>query len=158
LTPKDKVVEDFIKHLLKEQRGNSQDSFVSISNVDIKVRYIEKMSYTKSSIVIVDRKESLVMELKDDAKDSFIQAKGLSTDSTSKASVLSYVAIFENLWRQTELYQEIKESNEKLESKDKVLNEFIHIASHEIRNPLQPILSLSQLVKSELSKKRVRNR
>jgi signal transduction histidine kinase len=152
LTPKDEKVEDLIKHLLKEENGNS-NSFVSNSNGDIKVRYIEKMSYTKSSIVIVDRKESLVMELKDDTKDSFAKAIGLSTHLTSKASVLSYVAIFENLWRQSELYQEIKESNDKLETKDKVLNDFIHIASHEIRNPIQPILSLSQLVKSELSKK-----
>ncbi len=153
LTPKDEIVENFIKHLLKEENGNSNDSIVSNSDGDIKVRYIEQMSYTKSSIVIVDRKESLVMELKDDTKDSFTQAIGLSTHSTSKASVLSYVAIFENLWKQSELYQEIKETNEKLESKDKVLNEFIHIASHELRNPIQPILSLSQLVKSELSKK-----
>jgi two-component system sensor histidine kinase VicK len=153
LTPKDEIVENYIKHLLKEENGNSNDSIVSNSDGDLKVRYIEQMSYTKSSIVIVDRKESLVMELKDDTKDSFNQAIGLSTHSTSKASVLSYVAIFENLWKQSELYQEIKETNEKLESKDKVLNEFIHIASHEIRNPIQPILILSQLVKSELSKK-----
>jgi two-component system, OmpR family, sensor histidine kinase VicK len=152
LTPKDKVIEDFIKQLLKEANGNS-NSFVFNSDGDIRVRYIEKMSYTKSSIVVVDRKESLVMELKDDTKDTFTDAIGLSTHSTSKASVLSYVAIFENLWKQSELYQEIMESNEKLEVKDKVLNEFIHIASHEIRNPIQPILSLSQIVKLELSKK-----
>ena len=72
------------------------------------------MSHTKATILVVDRKESLVMELKDDTKDTFIEAIGLSTHSTSKASVLSYVAIFENLWKQSELYQEIKESNENL--------------------------------------------
>lgn len=152
MTPKDKVVKDLIKDLLNEGNGNSKDSPISNSNANIKVRHIEKMSYTKSSIVVVDRKESLVIELKDDTKESFTKAIGLSTHSTSKASVLSYVAIFENLWRQSELYQEIKETNEKLEDKDKVLNEFIHIASHKIRNPIQPILSLTQLVKSELSK------
>jgi len=111
------------------------------------------MANTKATILVVDRKESLVMELKDDVKDTFIESIGLSIHSTSKANVLSYVAIFENLWKQSELYHEIKESNEKLESKDKVLNEFIHIAAHELRNPIQPILSLSQIVKSELSNK-----
>ena len=74
------------------------------------------------------------MELKDDTKDSFNQAIGHSTHSTSKASVLSYVAIFENLWKQSELYQEIKESNEKLEFKDKVLNEFIHRGSRNTKS------------------------
>ena len=123
--------------------------------IDIEIRYIEKMSHTKATILIVDRKESLVMELKDDTKDTFVEAIGLSTHSNSKASVLSYVAIFENLWKQSELYQEIKESNEnlkmvneKLEVNDKVLNEFIHIAAHELRNPIQPILGFSQIVKT----------
>lgn len=111
------------------------------------------MSYSKSSILVVDRKESLVMELKDDTKDIFIEAIGLCTHSTSKASVLSYISIFENLWKQSELYQEIKESNEKLEVKDKILNEFVHIAAHELRNPIQPILGLSQTVKSLLAQK-----
>ena len=72
------------------------------------------MSHTKATILVVDGKESLVMELKDDTKDTFIDAIGLSTHSTSKASVLSYVAIFENLWKQSELYQnKIKESETK---------------------------------------------
>ena len=113
------------------------------------------MSHTKATILVVDRKESLVMELKDDSKDTFIEAIGFSTYSNSKQAVLSYVAIFENLWKQYELYQEIKESNEnlkmaneKLEVNDKILNEFIHIAAHELRNPIQPILGLSQTVKS----------
>ena len=37
---------------------------------------------------------------------------------------------------------------------DKVLNEFIHIAAHELRNPIQPILSLSQIVKSDDNKRK----
>ena len=72
------------------------------------------MSNTKATILVIDRKESLVMELKDDSKDTFIQSIGLSIHSTSKASVLSYVAIFENLWKQSELFSEIKESNEEI--------------------------------------------
>ena len=78
--------------------------------------------------MVVDRKASLVIEIRDDSKPTFAEAIGLSTYSNSKAGVLSYVAIFENLWKQSELYQEIKESNEKLEINGKILNEFIHIA------------------------------
>jgi len=161
LTPTNKVVEEWIKRLLQKEEDiekkednniNSRYSTKSFSYDDIEVRYIEKMAQTKATILVADRNESLVIELKDDTKDTFTQAIGHSTHSTSKANVLSYVAIFENLWKQSELYQEIKESNEKLEVKDKVLNEFIHIAAHELRNPIQPILSLTQLVKSEITK------
>ena len=55
------------------------------------------MSETKATILVVDRKASLVMELRDDTKTTFDEAIGLSTYSNSKAGVLSYVAIFENL-------------------------------------------------------------
>ena len=70
----------------------------------IDVRYVEQMIQAKATILVVDRKESLVMELRDDSKTTFIESIGLSTYSNSKAGVLSYVAIFENLWRQVELY------------------------------------------------------
>src|SRR5205823_13521936 len=80
----------------------------------IDVRFIEQMSETKATILVVDRKASLVMELRDDSKTTFIEAIGLSTYSNSKAGVSSYVAIFENLWRQAELYTRLKEANEQL--------------------------------------------
>jgi two-component system sensor histidine kinase VicK len=158
LTPINEIVQSWTKRLLQEEEEKDDDRNAkhimnSFSDIDIEIRYIERMSQTKATILVVDRKESLIIELKDDSKDTFIEAIGLSTHSTSKANVLSYVAIFENLWKQSELYQEIKESNEKLESKDKVLNEFIHIAAHELKNPIQPILSLSQIIKSDLSNK-----
>ncbi|MGC2383854.1 MAG: hybrid sensor histidine kinase/response regulator [Nitrososphaeraceae archaeon] len=125
------------------------------------VRYIEQMTETKATILVVDRKASLVMELRDDSKTTFFEAIGLSTYSNSKAGVLSYVAMFENFWKQSELYQEIKEShdqlkiaNEKLRMQDKIQNDFIKIAAHELRNPVQPILGMSQIVKSMITQKK----
>jgi signal transduction histidine kinase len=100
------------------------------------------------------------MELKDDSKDTFIEAIGLSIHSTRKASVLSYVAIFENLWKQSELFSEIKESNEnlrvtneKLKINDNIQKEFINTAAHELRTPIQPIMSLSELLKNKIKDK-----
>ena len=165
LTPSNELVVESIKLLSKKEKEyknheNPDHAIVSFSNNDIKIRFIEKMSNTKSTIVVVDKKESLVMELKDDTKDTFIQAIGLSTYSNSKPAVLSYIAIFENLWKQSELYYEIKESHEQLRMangqlkiKDKILNEFIQIAAHEFRNPIQPILGLSQAIKFDLEQK-----
>jgi len=127
----------------------------------IDVRHIEQMTETKATILVVDRKASLVMELRDDSKPTFVEAIGLSTYSNSRAGVLSYVAIFENFWKQSELYQEIKEShdqlkiaNEKLIMQDKIQNDFIKIAAHELRNPIQPILGMSQIIKSVITQKK----
>src|SRR5919202_2444674 len=89
--------------------------------------------------------KSLVMELKDDTKSTFHEAIGLSTYSNSKAGVLSYVAIFENLWKQSELYEQLK-------THDKMQKEFINIAAHELRTPVHPILGLTQIIYSKIDK------
>ena len=141
LMPADKLTEQKKVQGLKQQHQRYID-----------IRYIEQME-AKATILVVDRKASLVMEIRDDSKPTFAEAIGLSTYSNSKAGVLSYVAIFENLWKQSALYQAIKESNEKLEINGKILNEFIHIAAHELRNPIQPILGLSQIVKTKITQK-----
>jgi signal transduction histidine kinase len=57
--------------------------------------------------------------------------------------VLSYASIFESLWTQTELYQKLKEV-------DKVRDDFVNIAAHELRTPIQPILGLADVLRSKL--------
>jgi two-component system, OmpR family, sensor histidine kinase VicK len=131
-------------------------------NGNIDVRYIEVTSGTKATILLADRKLSLVMELKDDSKDTFDEAIGLSTYSNSRPGVLSYVSIFENLWKQTELYEQVKdardslaqsnkqleEANEQLKIHDKMQKEFINVAAHELRTPIQPIISSVGILRS----------
>jgi two-component system sensor histidine kinase VicK len=110
-------------------------------NSNISTRFIDHEESGKATILIVDNKISLVMELKDDSKKTFQEAIGLSTYSNSKAGVLSYVSMFESLWKQTELY-------EKLKGNEKMQKEFINIAAHELRTPIVPILNLSELLYS----------
>jgi two-component system, OmpR family, sensor histidine kinase VicK len=62
---------------------------------------------------------------------------------------MSYVSIFENLWNQAELYLHIKEAHEKLKMHDKMQKEFINVAAHELRTPIQPILGLLGLLRSK---------
>jgi signal transduction histidine kinase len=64
------------------------------------------------------------------------------------------------LWKQSELFSEIKESNEnlrmaneKLKNNDKMQKEFINTAAHELRTPIQPIMSLSDLLKNKINDK-----
>jgi signal transduction histidine kinase len=110
-------------------------------NSNILTRFIDHEDSGKATILIVDNKVSLVIELKDDSKKTFQEAIGLSTYSNSKAGVLSYVSMFESLWKQTELY-------EKLKGNEKMQKEFINIAAHELRTPIVPILNLSELLYS----------
>jgi signal transduction histidine kinase len=115
-------------------------------NMDI--RYIGVTSSTKATMLFVDRKVSLVMELRDDSKATFDEAVGLSTYSNSRSGVLSYVSIFENLWMQTELYEQVKKANERLKEHDKQQQEFINVAAHELRSPVQPILGVAEILRS----------
>ncbi len=139
------------KHESTEQSVRSLTEDISpYSNYHIDIRYIEQTVLdTQATFLVVDRKVSLVMEIRDDSKTTFDEAIGLSTYSNSKAGVLSYVAIFENLWKQTELYEEIKKAHEQLKLHAKAQKEFINIAAHELRTPIQPILGLSQILLSK---------
>jgi two-component system, OmpR family, sensor histidine kinase VicK len=113
------------------------------------VRYIEQTSGTQATFLVVDGKFSLVMEIRDDSKTTFDEAIGLSTYSNSNAGVLSYVAIFENLWKQTELYEDIKKAHEQLKLHAKAQKEFINVAAHELRTPIQPILTTVGILHSK---------
>lgn len=143
----------------------SKNSVIDYSNIkrlllsdalsnNIDIRHIKKASETKATILIVDRRYSLVIELRDDNESSFEQAIGFSTYSTSRPGVLSYISIFESLWVQTELYEQLTQSNEhlalaneQLKIHDRMQREFINIASHEMKTPTQAILGMSGLLK-----------
>src|SRR5919112_4818910 len=118
-------------------------NFIHDNSSGVSTRLVDQEESGKATILIIDNKVSLVMELKDDSKKIFHEAIGLSTYSNSKAGVLSYVSMFESLWKQTQLYEDLK-SNEKMQK------EFINIAAHELRTPIVPILNLSELLYSRL--------
>jgi signal transduction histidine kinase len=133
IMPNDELIRNYFI-----QKDNSSGSGIS-------TRLIEQEESGKATILITDNKLSLVMELKDDHKKTFHEAIGLSTYSNSKAGVLSYVSMFESLWKQTELYEVLK-SNERMQ------REFINIAAHELRTPTQAILGYAELKQMQDSK------
>ena len=83
---------------------------VSLALPQIDIRFIDESLRTRIGILVVDRKESLIIESKDDTKDNSYAASGLAAYSTSKPITLSYASIFETLWKQAELYEELKNS------------------------------------------------
>ncbi len=140
----------------------------------IEFRRIEPLSEINTACIIVDKKKLLVIELKDDSKDNFLEAIGSSTYSNIRSTIFSYVSIFETLWTQTELYEsiratnnelqstteELKESlqilakvnqeltvtNEQLNKHDKIQKEFINVAAHELRTPTQSIVGYCEMI------------
>jgi two-component system sensor histidine kinase VicK len=106
------------------------------------IRSLDKSLRTQMGILVVDRRESLIIELKDDTKDNFYDASGVAAYSNSKPIAFSYASIFETLWKQEELYEQSKAYNA-------MQREFINVAAHELRTPIQPILGLSQVLLSE---------
>ncbi|MGN6709512.1 MAG: sensor histidine kinase, partial [Candidatus Nitrosocosmicus sp.] len=125
---------------LDYKESNNIISIDDLINQHIEIRHIEEASETKATILIVDKKLSLIMELHDDFKNTFEEAIGLSTYSNSSPGVLSYISIFESLWKISELYEEIK-------SHDKMQKEFINVVAHELRTPTQAILGYSGILK-----------
>jgi len=58
-------------------------------------------------------------------------------------------SIKNHIKKQNELQKEIEKANEELKYKDQLKDEFINIAAHELRNPIQPILGLSELLRTQ---------
>jgi two-component system, OmpR family, sensor histidine kinase VicK len=117
-------------------------SEVELPSPQIGIRSIDKSLQTQIGIIVTDRKDSLIIELRDDTKENYYEAAGLAAYSNSKPIALSYASIFDSLWKQGELY-------EQLEAYSIAQKEFINIAAHELRTPIQPILSLSQVLISQ---------
>jgi hypothetical protein len=173
LAPTNDVIERKLQNMVSatgpgnKERENKEKRF-DIRSIDIKLTNqdedeveglaaaaaAEKSSVTTVTIVVVDRKESLVIEKIDDSKQNFTEAVGMATYSNSKPTVLSYISIFENLWKQSELYQQVKKVNEQLKIHDKMQKEFINVAAHELRTPIQPILGLTQVIYSKIDEDR----
>jgi signal transduction histidine kinase len=116
----------------------------------VEIRMMDKSLHAKITIVVVDRKECMLFELKDDTKQSSYEAVGLSMHSGSKTIVLSYASIFDSLWKQTELYEQLASANEQLDEHDRMQREFINVAAHELRTPVQPLLGITELVSERM--------
>ena len=119
------------------------------SNIIMKMR--EKAPYIKildggsshSGILLVDNERFLRFELKEPTAEEFSQAIGFVVYSNSKVSIASTKSFFELLWNERLI-------NEELKIHDKMQKEFINIAAHELRTPIQPILGLSDILSSKI--------
>jgi two-component system, OmpR family, sensor histidine kinase VicK len=137
ITPNDEVVNEFTSRPTKNRQTKT-----------IEIRHILEVLNTNITVFVVDRKYSLAIEMADNKGVNPYENLRTATYSNSKATAIMYTSIFESLWKQAELIEQITNLTEKLRSDKKVHNEFISIAAHELRSPVQPILGLAQLLRS----------
>ena len=165
LTPIDDKVRELIADLkeqaevkkLQQQKRNQKNNHInnnndgnnSNDNLVVDIQNIAPSSSINAKIIVVDKQDSLAMEIKDGMGDSLHATIGLSTLSNSKSTISSYSAIFENLSKQNQLYKQLKEAYLTVEYTNAVQKEFINVAAHELRTPVQPILGYAELLLEE---------
>jgi two-component system, OmpR family, sensor histidine kinase VicK len=143
LTPTNDVIDNVLNNIaLSYQEGVKKNDF-DLRSINISS---EETAVSTVTIVVVDKKESLVFETTDDKKENFVEAVGFATYSNSKPTVMSYISIFKNLWKQVELYEQLK-------THDKMQKEFINIASHEMKTPTQAIIGYADLIQKHPEKR-----
>jgi two-component system sensor histidine kinase VicK len=144
LTPTNDVVDNVLNNMaLSYQEDGVKKNDFDLRSINMSS---EETAVSTVTIVVVDKKESLVFEKTDDKKENFVEAVGFATYSNSKPTVMSYVSIFKNLWRQVELYEQLK-------THDKMHKEFINIASHEMKTPTQAIIGYADLIQKHPEKR-----
>jgi two-component system sensor histidine kinase VicK len=100
-----------------------------------------------STIFVVDGRLLFRAELRSDEVEKFSDATGYAVYSNSKPTVNSFKSFFEMLWNSRLLAEKLKEA-------DMLQREFIHIAAHELRSPIQPILGMAEMIESTLQQKK----
>ena len=97
---------------------------------------------TSAGMFIIDSKSFLRSELREPDAKEFSESIGFTVYSNSRPSVDSFKSVFELLWNEHMI-------NEQLKTTDELQKQFINIAAHELRNPIQPILGLSEIARSK---------
>jgi two-component system sensor histidine kinase VicK len=96
-----------------------------------------------SGLFVVNNTKFIRFEIKEVQAQDFTDAVGFIIYSNTKVSVYSARSFFELLWNERVQYKKLKEA-------DEMKSEFINIAAHELRTPIQPILSLVDLIRSDM--------
>jgi len=143
-TPLNDAIRKILQDIAHETGEIGMKNF-QVRGVDV---MSEETSVTTATIIVVDKKSSLVIEQVDDLNENFVDAIGSASYSNSKPTVSSYVSIFWSLWNQAKLYEQLKKH-------DKMQQEFINIASHEMKTPTQAILGYSKLIQRHPEKREV---
>lgn len=102
-------------------------------------------------LLIVDNTKLLSAELTNAQDDDFQDSLGLTVYSNRGQIVRAFESFFETHWKELSLIERLKEH-------DKEKDEFISVATHELRNPITPILFVIEGLRAELGEREEINR
>ena len=146
-----------IDYLIKASQNEGTGAIMIICPIsEANSEIIKKVSENAPTIKIVNGNDSpygmyivdghaFRAELKEPEADNFSEAIGFSVYSNRKNTVDFFKSVFELLWNERKL-------NEELIKTGKMQEEFINVASHELRTPTQAVLAYSQLVQKHPEK------
>jgi signal transduction histidine kinase len=94
---------------------------------------------------------SVIYEVNKGTLNVIAQNKGSNDDELSvlSNSFNNMVNYIKNIKQQDKLIKELVKANEELKYKDQLKNEFINVAAHEIKTPIQPIITLAEVIQQE---------
>src|SRR6476620_6932996 len=124
---------------------------ITLKYPKIEFRYIFTHNEPFIGITVLDREKVLLLEIKNDTNKDYIESMGMTIFIESKSASLSYVSIFDSLWKQSEMYEQLKKAFLQLQIHEKMQRDFINVAAHELRTQIQPILGLSKIVKNKIN-------
>jgi signal transduction histidine kinase len=102
---------------------------------------------------ILDGEKLLRVEMREPKAETFIEAIGFAIYSNRKNTVESFRSVFELIWNEHVLNEELKKTYERQEEFIKMQQEFLNIASHEMKTPTQAILAISRLLQTHPERK-----
>jgi len=136
-----------------------RDGIAAVQVISAITRYakIKRISGIQGSILLIDNSKVLTIS-EDERVDALV-----AIYSDSKSLVKNFGSLLDTLWNETEILKSIirvkdnladtnkqlAEANEQLKIHHKMQEEFINIASHEMRTPTQAILGYSEMSEME---------
>ena len=115
----------------------NEENFEDIKRISEKAPRIRILNGgdSHSGLFIVNNSRFIRFEIKELEAEDFTDAVGFIVYSNTKVSVHSSRSFFELLWNERVQYEKLKEA-------DEMKSEFINVAAHELRTPIQPLLGI----------------
>ena len=120
--------------------------FLAIINIGVVLLILY---FVKKILKPIDTLTHATSQVKKGNLEVSVQHEGNDELSLLSESFNSMVQSIKNyIKKQNQLTSELKGLNEQLKYKDQLKDQFINIAAHELRTPIQPILGLTELIRS----------
>jgi two-component system sensor histidine kinase VicK len=120
---------------------DANSEIVERLRVESQIKFV-KGNESQSGIMITDSSHFISAELINPTSETFSEAIGVALYSNSKRSTSMLRSFFNSLWNQAELYR-------RLELQEKMEKEFVNMAAHELRTPVQPLLGMTDILMSQ---------